>query len=213
MTAELVIRFERKEIITVTPFKYYFHVKVDEPLSTPDEIEPCLVFTSGSEQIARVASLAEMTSIEETAAVLTTFYAPSLSSTLPEVGDEIDIRVVPTLWNEIGYALGAYTIVSEDIAGSNTVVVAGEFPAFATGISFGLITSGGSTKTTYTDGEARRTYAGSPDIEYRTKEHYDLFDTLDAAQNMLTSLRGQAQGLVDAWNEDTYTGDDTEVFV
>ncbi len=215
MPAEIVIRFVRKQVVVSSAVtKYYLYTEVYEPDTTPEDIDACLVFTTGSEQIARIASVADLTNIEETFAEFTTFHSASLALVIQPINpatDELEILSIPTLWNEIGYSLKSYPIVSEDVAGSNTIVIADALPAFATGISYRIVRNG-NPLTEYADGEARRTYTGTPDIEYRITRHYDLFDTLLAAQNMLTSLRGQAQGLASAWNEDLYSGDDTERF-
>lgn len=213
MSTKLVIDFERRAVGSPPGADgYYLHTKIDVAKTTPDELEPCIVFTSSTEIIARICTFSELSSIAATTAAFTTFTAPSLSAASVVDTDEIRITVAPILWSEIGYTVPTdYDITT--VVSPTEVVVSSAFPAYATGITYNVIRSGSPVwGTDKTDGEVLRTYAGTPDAFYRIKEHYDLFADLDTANNMLDSLRAQAQSLVDEYNRDKYTGISEETF-
>lgn len=59
---------------------------------------------------------------------------------------------------------------------------------------------------------ADRDYTGLPGTLFRTEEHYDTFGDETVANNKVNALRLQAQSLVQATNEDTFTGTFTETY-
>lgn len=216
MVAKLTIYFDRRALGTpVGADGYYLHTRVEVAQTTPSSLEPCIVFSvvhppPQQEQIIRIATLTELSSIAEVTVPFTTFRAASLGPIGILVGDKIHVTAAPILWDAMGYATPTiYEVMS---GGGTEVVVNNAFPAYAENVQFEVWRGVNKILDTQTDGYAERTYAGIPAAEYRTKEHYDLFSDLSVAQVMFDSLKSLAQSLVDEYNEDRYSGDSTEIF-
>lgn len=219
MTTKLTIYFDRRALgAPAGADGYYLHTRVEVTQTLPDEIEPCLVFSvvwpsPTQEQIIRVATLAEMSSIPAVTVPFTTFKAASLNGIVGkiQVGDVIRVTAVPVLWGVMGYTVPTDYTVNNKVSDTE-VEVSSAFPSYMEDIQFEVLRGGSPELSTQTDGYAERTYVGIPAAEYRAKEHYDLFSDLASAQAMFDSLKGAAQSLVDEWNEDHYSGVSTEVF-
>jgi len=220
MAAKLEIEFEGD----VLGNGYYLGANVQQAEEVPSR---SLVFQRGStiqrERLVRVASLDDL-DLPETNAPHDIFRGPSLQTkdwVWPPVSGVYQLYlfyldITHPEWVKLGASpTMIYTVV--DILENNVVRVDTPFPAFGNqlhylGYHFDGIPYFPTPGVEYPqDGIADRHYTESSDIYYRTDSSFAILDTLTDAENRKTSLKAEAQSLVDAANETypTYAGDDT----
>jgi hypothetical protein len=180
--------------------------------------DSCLVIyrgdVSSDERIIRVAEMVDLTptALLPLPSTVDRFSAASLIALLPagmQNGDIIKIYNVPAIWQYFfGETNGGTDYVVTDDTDPFDVVVSPVFPAFGRNLEFTITRGisfvvGGTTRPI--DGLANRYYSTAA-TEYLTADHYDSWDTIDAADNIFAVLRGEAQALVNNLNIDSYTG-------
>lgn len=222
---KLVIQFDRRTLDGGAS-GYYMHTKVIS--AEPITLEKCLIYsTVTGEKLVRIANLQELgllppppAEIVEAPTEFFTFSAASLSGSGVIPTDFIRVlngaapNEAPRLWREMGYSSPYVDYAVLSVVGT-TVTVAASFPAYAEDIHFEVRKANGSLRwnTGTTDGVATRDYGGVPVANYRVSERYDLFTDLTEAQDTYDVLVGDAQALVDSYNEDRWgVGTETEVF-
>jgi len=152
------------------------------------------------------------------------FYDASLPAGLVQVGWEIYVGAdFPPIWVEVMGLLPAsflyYEVVSILDAPLNReflVTPTGPTTAFPPTPDRNLVVDFVDTlavvQHSSISGVMDRDYGGAPGTIYRTAEHYDIFEDETIANNKVAALRQQAQSLVNATNEDTFTGTFTETY-
>ena len=127
-------------------------------------------------------------------------------------GDEIQIGsgALPPIWQHVyGYSGGIHTITS--VISPTEVEVTPFFPGFARNIVWDYVRSS-SVIHSEEDGLANRDFGAMIATLFRTRQHADRWDTFKNADDKFNALRGEAQSLVDAYNEDNYSGDIEETY-
>lgn len=206
--------------LAITGQEYLLRTTVNPYESTPDEIRKCLVITKGDEvseeRISRVATFSEIgdgTPLPELPLAVEIF-SSALYTTPFSNGDSIAIAS-PDKWVQL-YNTPAtfYCEVVDDSNPDYPVVTPSAamqlqgftyLPAFGRKLSFSV--NGGSV---FTDGLANRDYTGLPGVVFRAETHGDTWENLADATALYDSLPGEAQSLVDAYNEDRWSGDSTQ---
>jgi hypothetical protein len=181
----------------------------------------CLVVHRGSESneesLLRVATLSDLTTpLPSLPGTVEQFSSASIAPLVPaglQVGDIITVYDVPALWQYFFNVVDGATFTVDSISAPFTpfiVKVTPEFPAFARNLRFTVSRGGpliiGAVSPWPIDGVANRYYSYGSPLDSLTNVHYDSWDDIDSAENKFTSLRGEAQALVDALNIDNYTG-------
>ncbi len=214
LTSTLQITFER--LIPVVDEAY---MKTSVNIANPTTLLDCLVVrkmdSAGRERLVRVTTLDELDTISDSPPPLTLFTSPSLYnetlSLLPVLaGDTLRISPVPYIWTRNGYTSAAEFLVV-DTPTEDTLEISPAFPSaekdFTWEINRGVIpVHSGST-----DGVADRDYTDE-DLYFRINEHEDYIEGVDTALTLLSTLKAEAQSLVDANDTDTISGVDTEVY-
>lgn len=222
--AQLTINFNRAYDSGLD--NYCMETTIQSASTTPVDLWNSLLVRPGSttlpEMLMRVATKTEI-GIYTTVlpSIVDLFTASSLAAISVIPTDVIRIQhPVPPLWSIMdGVAINdEFEITS--VLSATEVEVAGGFPDFAYPITFQIWNSAGTVRKLPVgadpdpaDGIANRDYGGAPLAYYRASFHRDTFgNSYDAAANQLDSLRALAQGVVNEYNRDDYTGSSTEVF-
>lgn len=209
--------------------EYLMRTVVNAGYSTPDAIDTCLVVLKGSagadERLMRVANTTELvtTPLDALPPTVTRFSAPSLASIAgPGIqdGDKITVET-PFLWRQFFGASDwiEYTVAASGVVTPTEVIVTSAFPAFGRNLKFyvkqgatDLLPTSGLAGDYPIDGLANRNFSGVSGSYLLTGTHADSWSDLDVANALQVSLRGEAQSLVDALNEDNYSGTSEEIF-
>lgn len=201
---------------------YMMGTEVDTVNSDPDIIKKCLVVQKAAsgipEALLRVASVSELTDLSELPSTINVFKSSVLDDAGVLVGDVIQIENLSALWSiyfpdaEVG---DQYTVTDVSNLAFNEVTVTPALPYPSQEIEFTIWRAGTQiypvgVAANPDDGEADRDYSTVPvETEFLCDEHYDQYATYDLANNRFKALESQAQSLVDALNQDSYT----EVYV
>jgi hypothetical protein len=153
---------------------------------------------------------------------LTRFSSATYAALIPQVGDKIHIGVgtysLPPLWQYVYNYSGAHEYIVSDASDPLNLEVSPAFPDYGEGITFNVQRLSGSyviaPSTPASDGVANRDY---DPLElsslYLTERHYDFVgDDVDMALNRVEAYRAQAEAIVTVLNQDTYSGETTELF-
>jgi hypothetical protein len=197
---------------------YLMGTEVDTVNTEPDIIQKCLVIQKASggvaETLLRVAGAAELETLSELPANISVFSSSVLDDAGVLVGDVIQIENLPAIW-DIYFPESAvgdqYTVTDNSNVAFGEVTVTPAFPYPDKEIEFSVWRSGTQiypvgVAANPDDGAADRDYSAVPgETEFLTGEHYDQYANYDAANNRFKALESQAQSLVDALNQDSYT--------
>jgi hypothetical protein len=206
---------------------YYVIAQILPTVTVPIALQTSLLVLPGSltvpETCARFATKTEIETLYTVLpATVSRFSAPSLALVLGGIlpGDEIRVTApLPPIWSYIdGVVVGDVFAVSSVISPTE-VVVAPVFPDYAVDISYAIWRTGSRiyppnpTDPDCVDGAANRNYGGAPALYYLAATHNDCYGSdLDAAMTQIANLEATAQGVVNEYNRDEFTGTDTEVF-
>jgi len=214
---QLTLEYKKDHVPSVG---YFIETLMKSSGTTPDDLYDCLVVNKGDagsdELIARVATYAEIftTPLPILPDDVDRFSAPSMTVIPggPQIGDEIQIGLttLPPIWQHVyGYSGGIHTITT--VISPTMVEVTPAFPGFARNIAWDYIQASVSIHSG-TDGLANRDFGIIIGTLFRTRQHADMWETFKLADDKYNALRGEAQSLVDAYNEDTFTGDVEETY-
>lgn len=202
------------------------------PLNTkPADLQKGLVVYranpySVQEKLLRIVTETDLAAALPTLpAVVDRFKSATYAALVPAVGDIIHVGdipmsyTVPETWKYLHlYAPGWHTYTVVDASDPNNLLVTPAFPDYGEAIDF-YVTRPLSPDvipqlTPATDGVADRDYSATPlDWVYVAAEHYDfLGPDAEYALNLIDALRAQAQSIVDALNQDSFSGDSVEIF-
>jgi len=197
---------------------YMMETQVDSVYAEPTILQKCLVVQKAGvteETLLRVADVSELESLSELPGTSDVFESSVLDSVGVQVGDEIHLEEeLPALWDVYfpSVVVGqVYEVSDVSELAFNRVKVTTSFPCPAQNVVFSIWREGSQLYPTGvlanpSDGAADRDYASFPgETEFLAATHYDTFDTYDAANNKFSALESQAQALVDALNQDSYT--------
>jgi hypothetical protein len=154
------------------------------------------------------------------------FSAPSLAlvpgGILP--GDEIRVTApLPPIWAFIDGILVNTVYTVSAVVSPTEVTVAPAFSNYAIDISYAIwrnvmgtfirVYPPLPTDPDAVDGMANRNYGGAPALYYLAANHTDCYGSaLDTAMAQIANLEATAQGVVNEYNTDYFSGVDTEVF-
>ena len=217
--AEIEIEYTKIRVGTSPNYTYLMQVTVDPVLTEPAALETCLVVLAGDsttdEAIMCVGDVAEVVTagaqLETLPAAIDRFQSTWMSSVGVAIGDviAIDSADVPEVWTQFFGVTGVTATVTDNSDPADVIITSGKFPAFARNLVFSLAGVTGGT-----DGVANRDYTGitGMGMEFLAASHCDSWTGLSGADNKFTSLRAQAQSLVDELNSDNYTDVVDEVY-
>jgi len=206
---------------------YFIETQVLPTVTVPIALEDSLLILPGTLSIPETCvRFATKTEIETLYTVLpatvSRFSAPSLALVLLGIlpGDEIRVTApLPPIWSFIdGIVVGTVYTVSA-VVSPTEVTVAPAFSNYAVDISYAVWRTGLRiypplpTDPDAVDGVANRNYGGVPALYYLAASHTDCYGSdLDSAMAQIANLEATAQGTVNLYNRDEFTGTDTEVF-
>lgn len=226
--AKLELDFHRLYVPTLGCF---LKTRVNPLVTTPLELQTALVVFRASpysvpERLLRVADELDLLApLPPLPPVVDRYSSATYALLTPTVGDIIRIGTgsyyVPPVWTHLhAYAPGVHEYTVMDASDPTNLLVSPSFPDYGEAIDFYVYRPSTFTEvipmlTPAGDGVADRDYSVTPmAIEYFAQEHYDFVDmSVDVAMNLIDSLRSQAQSIVTALNQDSYTGDSVETFV
>lgn len=214
--------------------EYTMRTVIEQTTSDPDALDKCLVVRKGDsgveESLRRVGVYAEVVTSPkpDLPATVNLFSSPSLSSIIGGIqnGDIIKVDPVPFLWAQhFGTVAPFQTVVDDHLFATNTVSVVTPFPAFARNLKFQVLRGvtillpvplipPAVTPDDPIDGVANRDFtAWLPGVtEFLASDHADTWTDIDEADGRYTSLRIEAQSLVDEMKQDNFTSQNDEVY-
>lgn len=198
------------------------------PLVTkPPELKTALVILRADpyvlpETLVRIAAETDLSPLlPPLPTAITRFKSATYAALVPALGDVITMGsgayAVPPVWTHLHAYVGAHSYTVVDVTDPTNLVVTPAFPDYGEGIDFYVYRPSTATyiipmTASPGDGVADRNYS-STDLWYFAPEHYDfLGPDVDPAFNVIDLLRSQAQSIVNALNQDSYTGDSVEIF-
>jgi hypothetical protein len=222
--AKLELDFHR---VYVSGVGCFLKTTINPLVTKPTELKTALVILRADpyvvpETLLRVAAPTDFPPIfPPLPPVITRFKSATYAALAPAVGDIITMGsgsyAVPPVWTHLHAYSGAHSYTVTDATDPANLVVTPAFPDYGEGIDFYVYRP--STLTYIIpmtgspgDGVADRDYSSGA-LWYFASEHYDfLGPDVDPAFNVIDLLRSQAQSIVNALNQDSYTGDSVELF-
>lgn len=226
--ARLEITFKREYAVISTVENYFITTTILPTVTTPAALETCLLIVPGTamqdEILARVATKAELTTYPlPLPGVVNQFYAADLAG-VPggiQVGDVIKIRTpILPIWSQLDGVVDGTNYTVNNVVSPTLVEVTPVFSSFGRDLYFqvwrtGVLIHPPVPSDPYlTGGIANRDYTGAPPaVYYQADTHKDWYGSdLDAAMSAYAALEAGAQGIVNEYNTDEFTGSGTEVF-
>jgi hypothetical protein len=222
--AKLELDFHRLYVPGVGCF---LKTKINPLVTKPTELKTALVILRADpytvpETLLRVAAETDLVpALPPLPTAITRFKSATYAALGPVNGDMITLGsgsyAIPPVWTHLHSYLGAHTYVVTDDTDPTNLVVSPAFPDYGEGIDFYVYRPSTSSyvipmTASPGDGVADRDYLGL-DLWYSAAEHYDFLGVdVDPAFNLIDLLRSQAQSIVNALNQDSYTGDSVELF-
>jgi len=215
---QLTLEYQKNNVPSVG---YFMKTIMKVSGTDPADLYDCLVVNKGDagtdEVIARVATFIEIFSspLDLLPNTVNLFSSPSLPGGIAP-GDLIHFGagvglVMPPIWQHI-YGLTSLTVEVATVISPTEVSLVSPCPAFARNIPFQYEKISPPGTTNAVDGLANRDFSGVVGSFFRTQEHGDMWSSFAAADNKYQALRAEAQSLVDAYNEDRYSGDIEETY-
>jgi len=201
--------------VAVVGVEYLMHTSVNNYVSAPTDIRTCLVVNRGDEsaeeRMRGVCTFHELTTLPMLPLYPTRFGSVMYPVNLVN-GDILHIES-PNKWRKLFNAPVQFDCVVTDASNPAEVVISPtssmimqgftSMPSFARKLTFKV----NGNFTEYTDGLVNRDYTGLSGSLFLAGSHADTWLDLVDAQNKFEAVPGEAQTLVDAMNEDRWTGE------
>jgi hypothetical protein len=205
--------------------EYALRATIEQTTSEPDALDNCLVVKKGDagsdEELMRVGDFAEVVTTPKDAlpATVSLFSAASLSLILGGIlpGDVINV-VPPFIWTQYYGSPNPFQTVVDTVVSPTEVIVVTPFPAFGRQLTFDVFRSltvilpVTEVPPYPIDGVANRDYTLVSGTEFLTNDQASSWANIDTANGRYAAMQEEAQLLVNAMKEDTYSGQSDKVY-